>query len=277
MTMDQILEKVHMYLLDIAKDFHEICLKNNLTYFIIGGTFLGAVRHKGFIPWDDDMDIGMPRESYERFLKLPDSALPSYLKRLNAGYKNQKRDFLYIKLCNKNTTLVENHNEKRIQGVYIDIFPLDGAHSTEFGSKLRYFYSRIFIYGIWLNGSEKRRNHPVKRIVQSFFTLFNNQKIYERANRMLSKNKYSENRFVGNFMGNWGMKEIMDKEFFGRPTLYKFEDTVLFGPEKPHEFLSKVYGDYMKMPPVEKQKSHHIYEYINLELGYEEYFEKIQK
>lgn len=274
--MDQMLEKIHGCLLNMAKDFHKICLENDLTYYLIGGTFLGAVRHEGFIPWDDDMDIGMPRESYERFLKLPDSALPSYLSRLNAGYGNKKRDFLYVKLCNRNTTLVENINERRIEGVYIDIFPLDGAHNTKIGSRLKYYYSRIYTYAIWLNASERKRNHPLKRIVQSCFSIFENQKIYNRANKMLSKTQYSKSKYVGNFMGNWGIKEIMDKEFLGEPTLYKFEDTMLFGPEKAHEYLSTVYGNYMELPPAEKQKSHHTYEYVNLELGYEEYFKQKQ-
>lgn len=274
--MDQTLEEIQRYLLNMAKDFHNICLENDLTYYIIGGTFLGAVRHNGFIPWDDDMDIGMPRESYERFINLSDSALPSYLRRLNAGYGNMKRDFLYIKLCNRNTTLVEEINERRIEGVYIDIFPLDGAHNTKISSKLKYYQSRIFTYGIWLNASEKKRNHPLKKIAQFCFSLFNNQKIYDRANKMLAKTQFSKSKYVGNFMGNWGIKEIMSKEYFGEPTLYKFEDAMLFGPQKDHEFLSAVYGNYLELPPKEKQKSHHMYEYINLELGYEEYFKQKQ-
>ncbi|MBM6619094.1 LicD family protein [Bacillus suaedaesalsae] len=269
--MDTQLKDIQRCLLNMVKDFHIICNDNKLTYFIIGGTFLGAVRHQGFIPWDDDIDIGMPRDSYEKFLKLPDSKLPSYLTRLSAGYGNNKRDFLYIKLCNNNTTIIENINEKRIEGIYIDIFPIDGAHNTKLASKIKYYRSRFYTYGIWLNASEKNRRGIVKKVTQNYFSIFDNNKLYNNGNKMLAKTSYDNSKYVGNFMGNWGLKEIMKKEILGKPTLYKFEDTLLYGPQLGHEFLSTVYGNYLDIPPKEKQESHHTYEYINLDLGFEEY------
>lgn len=269
--MTHTVNELQKCLLNMVRDFHDICVNNKLDYYIIGGTFLGAVRHKGFIPWDDDIDIGMPRNSYEKFLKLPDSALPGYLSRLNAGYGNKKRDFLYVKLCNKNTTLVENGNEKRVEGVYIDIFPLDGAHNTRIGSYLKYYISRIYTYGIWLNGSDKERDTLFKRLAQKCSKAIDNEYLYNRGNEYLAKAQYDQSKYVGNYLGRWGPKEIMSRNIFGRPTLYEFEEIMLYGPENAHEYLSTVYGSYMKLPPLEKRKSNHAFEYVNLQLRYEKY------
>lgn len=271
------LGELHKCLLKMAKDFHELCQEHDLQYYIIGGTFLGAVRHQGFIPWDDDMDIGMPRESYERFLKLPKEAFPSHFIRMDKGYNKDHGDYPFIKLCNKKTTLVEDINEYRVEGVFIDIFPLDGAHNSKLLSKLKFKLSRFYIYALWYNGSEKDHKSLNEKIKVFVSKKFNNRKIYSAFNRMLSKTSYDKSKYAGNFMGVWGYKEIMPKSYLGKPTLYKFEDTELFGPENKHEFLKQVYGDYMKMPPIEKQASHHLHEYLDLDLPFEEYYRLTQE
>jgi len=265
------IEQLHSCLLNIAKDFHKLCDEYNLQYFIIGGTFLGAVRHKGFIPWDDDMDIGMPRDSYEKFLSLPDSVLPPYMIRMDTGYNKTHGDFPHTKLCNRDTTLVENIYEYRITGAFIDIFPIDGAHNTKLLSKLKFYLSRIYVYGLLYNGAEHDDKLGNKFWVNLAKKL-DNRKIYAATNRMLAKTNYSNSKYIGNFMGIWGYKEIMPKSFIGTPQLYDFEDTQLYGPERADDFLTAVYGDYMKLPPIEKQKSHHTFEHLDLDMPFEEYY-----
>lgn len=271
------LAELHACLLNMAKDFHKLCQEHDLQYYVIGGTFLGAVRHHGFIPWDDDMDIGMPRESYERFLKLPKEALPSYFIRMDKGYNKDHGDYPFIKLCNKNTTLVEDINEYRVEGVFIDIFPLDGAHDSKILSKLKFKLSRLYIYALWYNGSEKEHKSLNEKIKVFVSKKFSNRKIYSAFNRMLSRTSFDRSEYAGNFMGVWGYKEIMPKSYLGKPTLYKFEDTELYGPENKHEFLKHVYGDYMQMPPIEKQTSHHLHEYLDLDLPFQEYYRLTQE
>lgn len=265
------IENMHEYLLRMAKDFHEVCARNGLTYYLIGGTFLGAVRHGGFIPWDDDMDVGMPRRSYEQLRRLGSSVLPSHLVLLDSGYGNKKTDHLYMKLCNRNTTLVEDVNERRLEGLYIDIFPLDGAYNHFVGSRLQYYRARFYVLAIWLNASDRLRGNLIKRLAQWILRLFPNQAIHRRASEMLARVEFDDCTCVANFLGAWGTREIMKREYFGKPTLYGFEDSIFYGPEQADSYLHTLYGDYMRLPPPEKRRSHHTYGYVNLELGYEEY------
>ena len=136
--------------LNLLKEFVKVCEKNNLRYFMVGGSALGCVRHKGFIPWDDDIDVAMPREDYEKFMKMQDE-LPSY-----CFIQNYKTDPHYIynygKLRDSRTTFIESYYKyHRINhGVWIDIFPLDGISSKmkpskKFAPKLYYFWFNVCV------------------------------------------------------------------------------------------------------------------------------------
>ncbi|MFB8588364.1 phosphorylcholine transferase LicD [Enterococcus casseliflavus] len=259
-------------LLNMMKDFHEFCENNNIKYYVIGGTFLGAVRHKGFIPWDDDIDIIIPRSDYNR-LKSLEHKLPKNLELMTKGFKNEKGTFAYQKLVDRNTTLVENINEKRILGIYIDIFPLDGAGKTFLGSKLRYYWIKSLVYVLWFNGNTQHNNKGLKSLIIKLSKIFDNRKIYEFISSQLEKVDWIESRYSGNFMGAYGFTEIIPTEIYGRPTLYKFEDTFFYGPENFHEFLKHIYGDkYGELPPIERRVSHHEYEYINIHQPFDEYY-----
>lgn len=132
--------------LEILKIFQEICRQHNLRYFAIGGTCLGAVRHKGFIPWDDDMDLVMP---YEDYMKFQEITLPSGYEFLN--YRSAKRtSFLNraSKIHDINTTFIENsnrNNPERYSGVYIDIYPINGLPKSKAEIKSMLFFSRLYL------------------------------------------------------------------------------------------------------------------------------------
>ena len=112
-------------ILSILKEFINICEENNLTYYALGGTLLGAVRHKGFIPWDDDIDIGMPREDYEKFKKVAPNSLPNNYKFLSEDTANYKKAFSVIR--DDSTKIIMNYSkEELVESLWIDIFPLDG-------------------------------------------------------------------------------------------------------------------------------------------------------
>ena len=125
MRNDEYIKRIHEEILKVMDEVDRICRENNLQYYLIGGTLLGAVRHEGFIPWDDDLDIAMPREDYETFLAISPSALPSHLKIGTARYDvNYHR--LFSKVYNVNTRFVEHVGEKETNmGIFVDIFPLD--------------------------------------------------------------------------------------------------------------------------------------------------------
>lgn len=251
-------------LLDTMKNFHNFCEKYQLRYYLIGGTLLGAIRHKGFIPWDDDMDIAMPRVDYERMISLKNE-MPSEIMILQHGFRKEKGTFAYSKLSNTSTTLIENINEYRLQGVYIDIFPLDGAGNSKLTSHLRYVYVKFFIYLLWYNGSEKLRPGFLRQLFKGGANFFSNRKVYNFIAKLLRKKEYNSVVYSGNFMGAYGFTEIVLTKHYGIPTLYEFENCEFYGPEYAENFLSDIYGDhFMDIPPLEKRKSHHEYEYLNL-------------
>ena len=123
----------------ILSDFHDFCVENNLQYYAIGGTLLGAMRHHGFIPWDDDADVGMPREDFNRLCELLNGKKIKNQYLLESPLSPDKKyTFPYCKLYDTKTTLIENTRIKLVRGVYIDIFPLDGLGNTKEECKKNY-------------------------------------------------------------------------------------------------------------------------------------------
>lgn len=136
--MNNNLTELQKKLLDLLKWFHQVCVENNLTYYLEGGTMLGAVRHSGFIPWDDDLDVCMPREDYEKFNSLFGNKMFDFIYVENPNSEN--KDFIYgfTKIYDLNTTLVEGFKTPIKREVYIDIFPLDGCGNNLKESKKIY-------------------------------------------------------------------------------------------------------------------------------------------
>ncbi len=124
------LEEMKGIELNILKQIHELCISQGFRYFLIGGTLLGAVRHKGFIPWDDDIDIGMPRSDYERFIEYCSSNEVPF--KLVCNKTDPNYGYLFAKAVDRNTVLIEeNANKDGAElGIYVDIFPIDGLGNT---------------------------------------------------------------------------------------------------------------------------------------------------
>lgn len=257
-------------ILEMAKWFHSFCDEHNLCYYIIGGTLLGARRHSGFIPWDDDIDIGMPRPDFERLLDLGEKLTGRYL---FESYRNRKPDFIYTfgKLYDTNTTLIENQRTPVKRGLYLDIFPIDGIGNSRDDAKRNFkpIRRRIQILSAKACGISKRRSYWKNLAIKLAWLIPGSitseiEKIVE-----LSKSRdYEKCDYVGNLSGNWFERELVPKKFFGTPKLYNFEDTKLFGCECSDEYLTYVYGEWRKLPPPEKQVSHHDYLFKDLKKGY---------
>ncbi|MCK9471607.1 MAG: LicD family protein [Bacilli bacterium] len=264
-----IIKNIQLHLLEMVKSFHLICKKHDLSYYLIGGTLLGAVRHKGFIPWDDDIDVGMPREDYDKFMLLPESELPPNLVKMTKWGNQSKGSFLYMKLSDINTTLVESYEEKQVSGVFIDIFPLDGAGNFKITSFIKFSVSRFYSSALRLNAKIVSHKNIFKRLGQILFSKFDNRKIYYYGNKFLRRSCSKSPKYMGNFVGNWKYKEITISKAFGSPILYSFEDTELYGPEHPEIILKKMYGDdYMLLPPKDKRRSHHSIDFISFSESY---------
>ena len=257
--------------LDMLKAFIAVCEKHDLTYFLIGGTALGAVRHGGFIPWDDDIDVGLPRKDYEKFMAVAQADLPEGL-----FLQNEKTDPEYMtcfaKIRNSNTTFLEStaRNLNINHGVFIDIFPLDGCDNFEETAKktklLKVRMSAKFLTKRSAKGHLIRllaiiRYPSIKKARKKLFDIWRKLP-YELADD------------IANFSGVWGKKEVMPKQVYGAGTKGTFEGLSVTLPANPDEYLTRLYGDYMTPPPPEKRVSHHYCDVIDLDTSYTTYVKK---
>ena len=214
-------------LLEMMKIFHKVCEEHHLKYYMLGGTCLGAIRHKGFIPWDDDMDIGLPRKDYNRLCEKWKEILP-YPLELRYYKTEPKSPFHFIKLINGNTTLIEQHYKTYIEGIYIDVFPLDAMN--EFGLFERLRYRIIYLFNSLLC------NHcsttPQKGVCKSLFKMIAENIPISLMHNVLEKamtlNKYEKSKYLCNFLGAWCEREFIDYEYFGEPKLYPFENAFFY-------------------------------------------------
>ena len=266
--MKYTLEQIHEIDLNLAKEFIRICNKFSLKYYIIGGTFLGAIRHKGFIPWDDDMDIAMPRDDYEKFLEIANNELPENMK-LVTFYNDENHRYFLQRIVDLNTEIIENRFEKigKKSNLFIDILPIDGTPNNEVLRKIYYFrilFNRMLVslhYIDTIDPARKRKFYekvlitfgkiiPIKKLI-------NPKKVLIRIDNLLKKQKIEKSNNVGTIMGAYRTREIVPKEYFGVPTEYQFEDIKLTGPEKYDEYLTHMYGDYMTPPKNKDNNSHY--------------------
>lgn len=265
--MGENIKKLQAVDLEIVKEVVRICEKYNLIYYMIGGTFLGAIRHKGFIPWDDDIDLAMPREDYEKFLSVAEKELNSNLQLVN--FKTDSLYQYYItRIRDIDTKVVETRigNDYKYTHASIDIFPIDGTPNNKFMRKIYYF--RVLTHRALMSlcykdsiDRERKRSKKEKlllaimeKIPVNKFTTPYKQKM--KIDKLLKKQKVSDSDMIGTIMGAYRTREIVPKSYFGKGKFYEFEGIMLRGPELYHEYLTHMYGDYMKLPPEESRKTH---------------------
>lgn len=276
MTYDDEITEIHNLLLQMLNWYHNFCEKNSLRYYVIGGTMLGAIRHNGFIPWDDDIDVGMPRRDYEKFAKLMSHEQHNRYTFETADMKHHGFLFPYAKIYDTKTTFIENIARTRYQlkrGIYLDVFPIDGIGDSEEESKKNYEkISKMLLLLSIIKSSVTKNREWYKNLaiitIQLLFWGINPRYLINIINKLCKKHDFDSSSIVGNLVGAWGYREIMKKEYFGEPQEYKFETITVYGVERPDNYLSCLYGDYMKLPPEEKRTSHHSYIYRNLHKSY---------
>lgn len=262
----QDLDKVKMIQLEIMDCIHRLCVNNGLNYYIIGGTLLGAVRHKGFIPWDVDIDIAMPRADYDQLRKL---CVEQEL--LNDRYyycdyltkKNYPRPHAII--CAKNTKIYLKHdalNKYTEQtGVYIDVFPLDNAPDDE---KLRERQMkrltnlRLFkAYRMPYSYSYKKYKILAHRCVAAALSIVSSiDAINKRQHKEMLRYNGMHTECLCSMASKYSYeKQCMPREIFGTPVALPFEGREYFAPEKHTEYLARIFGNYMELPPLEKRQA----------------------
>ena len=258
--------------LEIFRSFIQLCGQLNLKYYVLGGTLLGAVRHQGFIPWDDDIDVGMPRKDYETLLALGQQYLPEGLFlqtfQTDPGYPAN-----FAKLRNSHTTFVEyslkdcsmNH------GIYIDIFPLD--YYPDAGQRL--FEAKKLLMSLRITDAFSTSGmKPATKMVRWISRV-----LYPSVSGAVKKREalftsVTHGEKIANHCGAWGKKEIMPAAWYGDGVLVPFEGMQVKAPSCYHEWLTQVYGNYMQLPPAEKRIPHHYVDAFETDIPYTHYLER---
>lgn len=265
--MDAItLRKVQLVQFDIAKEIDRLCVQNNINYFLVGGSLLGAVRHKGFIPWDDDLDIGMLRADYEKFLKIAPEMLDERYELID--WKSDPNYPHPMGKVIKKGTIYKESKRKDLgdQGIWVDVFPYDVADSEIGAFKRKIFKLKVLRclirakcnYRTWYSDdgiiwSKYIKNLPF-RLGAIFFSkdmLINKYEQLSHADSMKSDEVFENG--TENY-ADW----CFPKKFFAELIRMDFEDYQFYVPRNYHEYLNMAYGNYMTMPPVEERENRHL-------------------
>lgn len=253
--------EIQKMILESSKIIHDVLTKNGIPYYMLGGSILGAIRHKGFIPWDDDFDIGVPRVYWNQMVCVLRNQLPDTLNFLD--YESSKGVFLGMgKVECRNTKVNEfiyrDLPEEDKLGISIDIFPLDQI-SLPFPTykKIRFLQRLQFLlFSVSKENSLKKKvARVIARVICLGILRVKKNDIPRKIDTLAKKNA---NEKGGYYLSTWShyYLNVAEIDTYGKPTLYPFEDTYFYGPEKADAYLTKLFGDYMKLPPKEKQVYH---------------------
>ena len=256
-------------IIDVLSVFIRICEAQGLRYFCAGGTAIGAVRHQGMIPWDDDIDVFMPRPDYDRFLRLAAQSMPEGYEVLSP-YATKDYPMYFAKMCNARTTLLENERIPCVFGLYIDIFPLDGACDdveTCYREKRRFkrlmnkleAVSTHNSFGEYVGLLTKRREwgrFAVKTVAfccRSWLRRW----LLKQMDSIAYGHDYALSSSVVTYSGAYQRQEIYPKAWLETPQMFAFESLMVNLPHDYDAYLRHFFGDYMTLPPVEQRASHH--------------------
>lgn len=257
------IEELKQIQLEILSHIDKLCKEYNLQYFMSDGTLLGAVRHKGYIPWDDDLDIWMPRKDYESLEKImtqEDSCFKLYNHKNTKGYI-----YSFGKVVDTRTVLIENTEVKCPMGVYVDVFPYDGLpgktpeefrHHVKWclylGNQIyRGFQSFTGVKGRHTSGNGKRF------VLWAVRRCIGGKNFIRMADYFSKKYPVEGAVYVGCLVGGYKEKDMMPAEIFDKTIELDFEGYRFRAPAGYDRFLTIEYGDYMQLPPIEQQVTHH--------------------
>lgn len=244
--------------LGVMDELDRFCRENDIRYFLLGGTMLGAVRHKGYIPWDDDIDVGMFREDYEKFINLYKSE-KGY--QLRCFEKDPTYYLPFAKLIDPRISLYEEVYKAPEIGAYVDVFQLDYVEKES--PEVAAFYGNSILKKLEdLKYMQLRKDRPLWKNA----LILAGRILYHRSLHKIARDRDARaaalshkdpTGWVSNPHGAWGFKEVVDAKCFKEAKEYSFEGRSYFGPGDYDTYLSTLYGDYMTPPPPEKQVTHH--------------------
>lgn len=247
--------------LDMLKHFIKVCDRYHLRYYLAGGTLLGAIRHKGFIPWDDDIDVLMPRSDYDKLQKLaPEINTERFFL---ASNELGNLNYPFSKLFDKETLIQKTYDKDEYeQHLWIDIFPLDGLPSDK--QKITKIYKKSLYYRKQLNiqrsqdGEAKSRFKKIlkpiiKRVLLSCVGI---TRAVEKIDCLAKEQDFEKCEKIGGIVWGYGPQECMTKAEYLPVVKVQFEDLEVNAPGCWKKYLTALYGDYMQLPPPEKRVTH---------------------
>jgi len=248
--------------LKILDNFSDFCKKNSLKYYLCGGSLLGAVRHNGFIPWDDDIDLMMPRPDYEKLLKMYPKSDKYYI--VASELNNFDRPF--AKIIDQ-ATIVKSRYKDGDMGLWIDVFPIDGLPDDI--ETVKYIYKRNDFYRSILKLSNCKLGEGKglikklsKFILKPLANIYGVKKCIKEIEKYAFIYPYEESEYIGVVTnGLYGAGERMIKKEFEIPVDFLFEGRIMPGPSCWDSYLHGIYGEYMTLPPIEKRKTHEMEAY----------------
>lgn len=263
------IEKLHERILKILLAFDKVCSEHGLRYCICGGTMIGAVRHKGFIPWDDDLDVSMPRPDYEKLIAHAAEWLPEPYEFVCA-----ENDPLYPlpfgKIQDASTTLIERRHLYYLGGCYIDIFPFDAYPDNAIMRRwqcMQYYWLKKCLYLVHRD-PYKHGHGPAAWPALLVRKLYSMQNIQKRIRRVLTRYDYSKASLAASYTD--GYKKILPKHIIDTYGPYEFEGHTVQGISHYDPYLKCMYGEYMTVPPVEDRWQHE-FAYLDLDTPYRTY------
>jgi lipopolysaccharide cholinephosphotransferase len=261
------LEDLKAVELNILIEIDGICRAEGIRYSLTAGTLLGAARHRGFIPWDDDIDLFMPRPDYNRFIE--------YCKAYETGFKlvsselDQRYGYLFAKAMDMSTRVEEFVTDSKgmDMGVCVDIFPVDGLGDTYEEAQKTFkstrFKRELLVACNWKKFfRSKTRSWKYEPIRFAFFIasrFASRKRLIASIQKKLAKHSFEDSKYVGSVCTAYRAKEIMEARLFREYTDISFEGKLFSSIKDYGKYLSAIYGDYMKLPPEDKRVTHHMF------------------
>lgn len=253
----------------LLETIDRVCREHGITYYLTDGSLLGAVRHQGFIPWDDDMDIALLRKDYDLLMQHADEWVPKpffIVNHINTPHYPK----YFAKLEDTSTTIVENFHLGYAGGIYMDIFPLDDVPDNKFRRTLHFYrfnLLRRLQYLVYRN-PYKHGHGPSSWLPRLVQKLFSRQWIHRKVQQVITE--YNGKSGCNTLMSHDNGLRVTPKAIFGTPTKLIFEGVSANAPQDSHAFLSAIYGeDYMQLPPESARRSH-FHDYCDLNTPYAE-------